>query len=37
VQGTPDGNGPGRDWITTCAAQEHVYPALGAALAAITP
>ena len=37
VQGTPDGNGPGRDWITTCAAQEHVYPALVAALAAITP
>jgi hypothetical protein len=31
----PDGNGPGRDWITTCEAQEKVYPLLVAALTAI--
>lgn len=37
VQGAPDGNGPGRDWIATCAAQDQVYPPLVAALAAITP
>jgi K319L-like, PKD domain len=36
LQGAPDGNGPGRDWITTCAAQQPVYIALHAALAAIT-
>ena len=37
LEGIPDGNGPGRDWITTCAAQEQVYPSLVAALAAIIP
>jgi hypothetical protein len=37
LQGAPDGNGPGRDWITTCAAQEQVYPPLVAILAALTP
>lgn len=37
LRGTPDGNGPGRDWITTCSAQEQVYTPLIAALAAITP
>jgi hypothetical protein len=37
LRGAPDGNGPGRDWITTCEAQEQVYPPLVAALAAITP
>jgi hypothetical protein len=37
LHGAPDGNGPGRDWITTCAAQEQVYSALVAALAAMTP
>ena len=35
LQGAPEGNGPGRDWITTCAAQQPVYVALHAALAAI--
>jgi hypothetical protein len=34
---TPDGNGPGRDWITTCEAQARVYPPLVAARAAIAP
>jgi len=37
LQGAPDGNGPGRDWITTCAAQEQIYPLVLAALTAITP
>jgi hypothetical protein len=37
LQGEPDGNGPGRDWITTCAAQEQIYLQLVAVLAAITP
>jgi K319-like protein len=37
LQGTPDGNGPGRDWITTCTAQDRIYPSLVAALLAITP
>ena len=31
-RGAPDGNGPGRDWITTCEAQEQVYTPLVAAL-----
>ena len=34
-EGAPDGNGPGRDWITTCEAQEKLYPLLVAALTAI--
>lgn len=37
LRGMPDGNGPSRDWITTCAAQSQVYPLLRDALAAITP
>jgi hypothetical protein len=37
LQGAPQGNGPSRDWITSCAAQEPVYPPLVAALAAIAP
>lgn len=37
LRGTPDGNGPGRDWITTCSAQEQVYAPLIAALAAVMP
>jgi N-acetylneuraminic acid mutarotase len=37
VNGSPDGNGQSRDWITTCEAQDQVYPALVQALAAITP
>jgi PKD domain len=37
LQGSPDGNGPGRDWIATCEAQEQVYPALVFALAEIVP
>jgi hypothetical protein len=36
-QGSPDGNGPGRDWITSCAAQEQIYPVLVACLTAIVP
>jgi hypothetical protein len=37
LRGVPDGNGPGRDWITTCDAQAPVYSRLISALAAITP
>jgi hypothetical protein len=37
LRGAPDGNGPGRDWITACEAQEPVYASLVAAMAAITP
>lgn len=37
VGGTPDGNGPSRDWITTCDGQNQVYPALADALAVIAP
>jgi PKD domain len=32
LRGAPDGNGPSRDWITTCEAQEQVYTPLVAAL-----
>ena len=35
--GAPDGNGPGRDWVTTCAAQENIYPLLRAALEVLVP
>ena len=35
LRGAPDGNGPGRDWITDCAAQEPVYDSLTAALNAL--
>jgi YVTN family beta-propeller protein len=37
LRGMPDGNGPGRDWITDCAAQLEIYDLLTAALAALTP
>lgn len=37
LRGAPDGNGPGRDWITSCAAQIPVYSLLQAALEALTP
>jgi hypothetical protein len=37
LNGTPDGNGPGRDWITSCADQAPVYDALTSALAALQP
>lgn len=36
LRGTPDGNGPGRDWITTCAQQAPIYQAIIAALAALS-
>jgi len=36
LRGLPDGNGPSRDWITTCAAQSQIYPLLVAALAALS-
>jgi hypothetical protein len=37
LRGAPDGNGPGRDWVTDCAAQLQLYADLTAALAAIQP
>ena len=37
LRGSPDGNGPGRDWITDCTAQTEVYPLLLDALEAIEP
>ena len=37
LRGAPDGNGPGRDWITDCSAQATVYNALVLALGALTP
>jgi hypothetical protein len=37
IGGMPDGNGPSRDWITACDAQNQVFPALADALAAIAP
>jgi hypothetical protein len=37
LRGSPDGNGPGRDWVTDCDAQAAVYDCLTAALAALTP
>jgi hypothetical protein len=37
LRGTPDGNGPSRDWITTCEGQSEIYPLLVDALAAILP
>lgn len=36
LRGEPDGNGPGRDWVTNCGAQEELYDLLTAALDAIT-
>ena len=35
-QGAPDGSGIGRDWIVACDAQQLIYPALVAALDALT-
>jgi hypothetical protein len=35
LRGTPDGNGPGRDWITTCGGQNAVYHSLLDALSVI--
>lgn len=37
LRGAPDGNGPGRDWVTNCAAQLELYALLTEALNAITP
>jgi len=37
LRGSPDGNGPSRDWITDCTAQVETYDILSAALAAIVP
>ncbi len=37
LRGEPDGNGPGRDWITGCAEQAMVYQLLSDALDALTP
>lgn len=35
LRGQPDGNGGGRDWVTTCTAQAEIYPLLQAALSAL--
>ena len=37
LRSTPDGSGPARDWITTCAQQGPIYQAIIAALAALSP
>jgi len=37
LRGSPDGNGPSRDWITDCAAQIEAYNLLNDALEALTP
>ena len=37
LNGAPDGNGPGRDWITDCAEQLAVYASLSEALDALDP
>jgi hypothetical protein len=37
LRGAPDGNGPGRDWITDCDAQIETYGLLSDALAALQP
>lgn len=37
LRGSPDGNGPGRDWITNCTDQAAIYGQLVAALDAIAP
>jgi hypothetical protein len=37
LHGSPDTNGPSRDWITDCATQQQVLATLKAALAALTP
>ena len=35
LRGVPDGNGPGRDWITDCVAQEAVHVLIDQALACL--
>jgi hypothetical protein len=37
LRGSPDGNGPGMDWVTDCAAQIQLYNELTAALKALQP
>jgi hypothetical protein len=37
LRGSPDTNGPGRDWVTSCAGQTNIYSQLVAALNALTP
>ena len=37
LRGAPDGNGPGRDWITDCDVQLELYILLVSALDAIAP
>jgi hypothetical protein len=37
LRGTPDGNGPGRDWIITCQAQSLIYSSLLEALTVLAP
>jgi hypothetical protein len=35
LRGAPDGNGPGRDWITSCVDQAVIYDSLSSALSAL--
>lgn len=37
LRGAPDGNGPGRDWVTTCDTQPYIYELLIGAAFLITP
>ena len=37
LRGAPDGNGPGKDWVTECLAQAQLYWDLTAALQAVQP
>ena len=37
LRGTPDGNGPGMDWVTDCDEQLAIYDSLIAALNALSP
>jgi streptogramin lyase len=37
LRGAPDGNGPGRDWVTACTAQAEIYRLLLAALTLVAP
>jgi hypothetical protein len=37
LRGGPDGSGPGRDWVTSCAEQASIYQSLVEALAALAP
>ena len=36
LRGAPDGNGPGRDWVTSCPEQVPLYDSLNSALSALT-